>query len=121
MARLAGVCTGHKWPEWTRNGKQASACWAVYHVNLLTFGPSMARLLNAARAILARLVFSNEKACPFLESLKFGHTTFVLYTVGPCQNIFREHKSCIQSHVPFSDKLTPSLQICSILLHTRVL
>src|SRR6218665_2473039 len=35
----------------------------VYYVNLLTFGPSMARLLNAHRPFLARLVFSNEKAC----------------------------------------------------------
>src|SRR6218665_575949 len=63
MARLSGVCAGHKWPASTPNGKQASPCWAVYHVNLLTFGPSMARLLNAARAIFGPPgFFSNERA-----------------------------------------------------------
>jgi len=36
---------------------------ALLSLYITANGPSMARLRNAARAILARLVFANEKAC----------------------------------------------------------
>ena len=42
---------------------EVSPCWAIYLVNLLTFGPFIARLLNGHGPFLAHLVFSNEKAC----------------------------------------------------------
>jgi len=55
LARLNGPCSwGLYGPLVARldaKRKQASPCWAVYHVNLLKFGPSIARLLNAAQAI----------------------------------------------------------------------
>src|SRR6218665_2112988 len=60
MARLAGVCTGHIWPAYPPNSKQAQS-------NLTSILPHMARLwpvyLKRHGPFLARLVFSNEKAC----------------------------------------------------------
>ena len=51
MARLTGVCTGHKWPAYPQIANRRHPAGLVYYVNLLTFGPSMARLLNVAQAI----------------------------------------------------------------------
>src|SRR6218665_2307505 len=60
MARRTVVCTSHKWPTLSLKSKQASS-------RLATTLPHMARLwpayLMRHGPFLARLVFSNEKAC----------------------------------------------------------
>ena len=62
MARLTGVCTGHKWPPDRQTANSRCRAGPLYYFNLLTNDPFMARLLNAARVILVHLVFANEKA-----------------------------------------------------------
>ena len=46
MSRLAGVCTGNKWPAYPPNSKPASP-----RLDATLPHMAMARLLNAARAI----------------------------------------------------------------------
>jgi len=52
MARLAGSVRAISGPPSRQTANSRRPAGPVYYVNLLTFGPSMARLINAARAIL---------------------------------------------------------------------
>src|SRR6218665_425707 len=76
MARLAGVCTGHKWPAQRPKSKQASSRWVATlpHMNLL-----WPACLMRHGPFLARLIFSNEKA--YIYSSKFvDYTEIRIYT-----------------------------------------
>src|SRR6218665_3558372 len=64
MAVYLGSVRAISGPPSRQTANRGRPAGPVYYVNLPTFGPSIARLLNAARAILGPPGFSNEKACP---------------------------------------------------------
>src|SRR6218665_2698651 len=78
MARLARVCTGHMW----QTGVTLLFCYVTAN------GPSMARLRNAARAIIGRLVFANEKACVHVLVLSEQEHTLNFYSFSSSHGPF---------------------------------
>src|SRR6218665_3227399 len=61
------------------NSRQTANRRRPHFLNFTANGPSMARLRNAARAILARLVFSNEKACRHTTTFKHTYTRLCIH------------------------------------------
>src|SRR6218665_4024291 len=116
MARLAGVCTGHKWPDWQPNSKQASAAfpqlYRVWPAYVMRHGP-----------FLTRLVFSNEKACRHTTTFKhtYIHLCIHLHT---CMYKHLHTRKHARLHMPthlYTQLHAPTHKHTTTILHVPVL